>query len=282
VQLARSSGSGEFSEGVNFMSSNISKFFRWIGPSTGALTGIALAAAILSSPAKADEYDKKTLLTVDQPTQVYNTYLAPGTYMFRLLDWDRHIVELATPDRSRVINIILAIPAYRVFPTSKAEFTFWETPPGTPRAVRKWFYPGDTNGWEFQYPTKWQQVAAVAPAPAPPPAISESTVKPPAPSAAQNESETAQAVEQAPPPQPAPQEQSVQEQSNVEIAQNTPPANTPPIAQNNPPAPETPAPAPAQNLPQTASPYPLVALAGLLALVLGGVLRFTRTVGQNS
>ncbi len=252
------------------MSSNISKFFRWIGPSASALTGIALAATILSSPAKADDYDKKTLLTVDQPTQVFNTYLAPGTYMFRLLDWDRHIVELATQDRSRVFNIILAIPAYRVNVTSEAQFTFWETPPGTPRAVRRWFYPGDHDGWEFRYPTKWQQVAAVAAAPVPaPPAISQPAVT--APAAAEAESAAAQPVQETPPRPQAP------EQSNVEVAQNTPPANTPPE-----PAPsETPnQPAP-QNLPKTASPYPLFGLCGLLALALYAALRVTRTSAQN-
>jgi hypothetical protein len=266
--LARPSGSGEFRKEY-FMSSSISRFFRWIGPSASALTGIALAATILSSPAKADEYDKKTLLTVDQPTQVFNTYLAPGTYMFRLLDWDRHIVELATQDRSRVLNIILAIPAYRVNVTSNAQFTFYETPPGTPKAVRRWFYPGDHDGWEFRYPTKWQQIAAVATAPAPaPPVVSESALTPP-PAAVENESAAVQTAQQAPPAEQAP----------VEVAQNTPP---PEVAQNNPPPAPEPAPqAEPQPLPKTASPYPLFGLGGLLALGLYGALRFMRASTEN-
>jgi hypothetical protein len=247
------------------MSSNL---LKRIGISASALTAVVFAAGILTSPTKADEYDKKTLLTVDQPTQVFNTYLEPGTYMFRLLDWDRHIVELATQDRKRVLNIILAIPAYRVNVTGEAQFTFWETPPGTPKAVRKWFYPGDHDGWEFRYPTKWQQVAAVAvaPAPAPPPISQPAVTAPPAPEA---EAAPAPPVQQAPPPPQAP----------VEIAQNTPP---PEVAQNNPPpAPEPASQAEPQPLPKTASPYPLFGLGGLLALGLYTMLRVTRTSGQN-
>jgi len=244
-----------------------------VGISVGALTGLVLAANILTSPAQADEWDKKTLLTVDQPTQVYNTYLAPGTYMFRLLDWDRHIVEIATQDRSRVLNIVLAIPAYRVNLAGDAQFTFWETPPGTPKAVRKWFYPGDHDGWEFQYPTKWQQVAAVATAPAPaPPPISESAGTPP-PAAAETESAAAQTLQQAPPPEPAP------EQSNVVVAQNTPP---PEPAQNNaPPEAQPPSQAQTQPLPKTASPYPLFGLGGLLSLGFYTALRVSRASRQN-
>jgi hypothetical protein len=240
------------------------------------LTGLVISAGIFTSPAQADEWDKKTLLTIDQPTQVFNTYLAPGTYMFRLLDWDRHIVEVATQDRSRVLSIIIAIPAYRVALSGDAQFTFWETPPGTPKAIRKWYYPGDHDGQEFRYPTKWQQIAAVAAAPVPaPPALPQPAVAAAPPPAVQEESaaqaeSTAQAIQQGPPEQ-AP------EQSNVELAQNTPPA-----AQNNaPPAPEPASQPEAQPLPQTASPYPLFGLGGLLALGLYSMLRMTRTAGQN-
>ncbi len=245
-----------------------SHFLKRIGISAGALTGIVVAAAIITSRAQADQWDKMTLLTVDQPTQVGDTYLEPGTYMFRLLDWDRHIVEIATKDRSRVLNIILAIPAYRVEVTGDPQFTFYETPPETPKAVRTWFYPGDHDGQEFRYPTQWKQIAAVTPlvpAPQPPPAVQSEVAPAPAPVAAEPEPPAAQAVEQAP----------AAEQPPVEIAQVE-------IAQNN--AQEVPAPQPQpsqaedQTLPQTASPYPLIGLGGLLSLCLYALLRVKTVV----
>ena len=50
------------------------------------------------------------------------------------------------------MTTILAIPNYRLQPTGKTVFTFWETPPGQPKALRAWFYPGDNFGQEFAYP----------------------------------------------------------------------------------------------------------------------------------
>ncbi len=92
-----------------------SNLLKRIGVSAIALTGIGIAASIIVSRAQADEWDKMTLLTVDQPIQVgNNTYLEPGTYMFKLANSDRHIVQIFTKDRSHLINTIFAIPSYLV------------------------------------------------------------------------------------------------------------------------------------------------------------------------
>jgi len=241
-------------------------FLKRIGVSAAALAGIGLAASILTVRAHADQWDKMTLLTLDEPTQVSNTYLEPGTYMFKLANSDRHIVQIFTEDRSRLINTIIAFPSYRVFPTGDTQISYWETPPGTVKAVRTWFYPGDHDGQEFRYPTDLREIAAVIPLPAiaPEPPVSESALTPP-PAADQQEPPAAQALEQAPPAeqapveiaQNAPQETAPQiEQAPVEIAQNAPQDNADP-----------------QTLPKTASPYPLFGLGGLFALGLYAVLR---------
>jgi len=244
-----------------------SNLLKRIGISAIALTGIGIAAAIITSRAQADEWDKMTLLTVDQPTQVSNTYLEPGTYMFKLANSDRHIVQIFTKDRSHLINTIIAIPAYRVELTDGSQFTFWETPPGTAKAVKRWYYPGDHNGQEFRYPTNLRQVAMVTAAPAPAPPAPE-----PAPAPAPRALEQAPQAEQPPVEiaQTAPQETAPQaEQAPVEIAQNTPqdnPAPPAPVQSDNQPD-------QSQTLPQTASPYPLFGLGGLFALGLYAALR---------
>jgi len=213
------------------------------------LLGIALAPAAL-----AGEWDKLTYLTVNESIQVPNKVLPPGKYAMKLLDspGDRHIVQIFNADQTHLETTILAIPNYRLQPTGKTVFTFWETPPGQPKALRAWFYPGDNFGQEFAYPkSAATQIAAVSHQPVP---TTEAT----------KESEYKSAeVTTTPPPAPAPAPQQ-------EIAQNTPP---PP-----PPAPEAaPAPAPApQELPKTASPYPLVGLAGLLSLGLFALVRAFR------
>src|SRR5258708_24527717 len=83
------------------------------------------------------------------------THSAPtGTYVFKLADSlsDRHIVQIFNADETQIIATILAIPNYRLKPTGKSDFRFWETPAGNPRAMRAWFYPGDNFGQEFAYP----------------------------------------------------------------------------------------------------------------------------------
>jgi LPXTG-motif cell wall-anchored protein len=222
------------------------------------LGGVVLAAGFLASAARADEWDKKTVLTVqNQPIQIRDTVLQPGQYVLRLLDsqGDRHIVQIFDRYQTHIINTVLAVPAQRMEPTGHTTFTFWETPPGTAKAMRDWYYPGDDIGNEFPYPKHLQQIAMVQPAPAPP-----APAPAPAPQAsAQPEPETPAHSQ---PMQPA--EQPPAEQQPTQVAQNTAP----------PAAPAT-NPAPSQ-LPKTGSPYPLIGFSGVLLLGLYGLLRLKR------
>jgi LPXTG-motif cell wall-anchored protein len=219
------------------------------------LCAVAMTGGFVAYRAQADEWNKKTILTVDQPIQVTHTVLQPGKYVFRLLDSnsDRHIVQIFDGDQTHVIDTILAIPNYRLQPTGKSQFTFWETPPGTARALRAWFYPGDNFGQEFPYPKQLAmlEVPATAPAPAPPVVTPEPVPQP------------------APPPAPAPQTmtQPPTPREPVQIAQSAPP-----------PAPEPPPPPPQQpeTLPKTGSSYPMIGLGGLLSLCGYGLLRMKR------
>jgi hypothetical protein len=206
--------------------------------------------------AQADQWDKKTILTVEQPIQVTETLLEPGQYVLKLAnsDSDRHIVQIFNSDQTRIIDTVLAIPNYRLQPTGHSRFAFWETPPGNAKALRAWFYPGDNFGQEFRYPKHLAMLVTAAPAlPAPePPAVAAPQAEPPAP------------------PQPEPQsmlEEPHQETQPIETAQNTPP----------------PAPAPSpteeqapEKLPATASLYPLVGSFGLLSFGVYGLLRLKR------
>jgi hypothetical protein len=263
----------------NIMSSHI---LGRIGISGAVVGAVLLAAGIVTSRAQADSWDKMTLLTVDQPTQVSDAYLAPGTYMLKLANSDRHIVQIFTKDRQHLIDTIIAIPSYRVNLTGNTEITFWETPPGSARAVREWFYPGDNDGQEFRYPAQLRQIAAVTPQPALLPR-SDSDATPPAPVATEPETPAPQALNQAPAAEPAPPAEPVQiaQATPVETAQNAPQE----IAQNN--APEAPAPQPQpqaadQTLPQTGSPYPLFGLCGILALGLYAGLRLHGPAHESS
>jgi len=104
--------------------------------------------------AMADQWNKRTILTVNEPIQVPGKVLQPGKYVMRLMDSpsNRHIVQIFNEREDQLQTTVLAIPNYRLQPTGQTEFQWWETPAGQPRAMRAWFYPGDNFGQEFAYP----------------------------------------------------------------------------------------------------------------------------------
>jgi len=247
----------------------------------GKHTIAAVAAATLwisTAPnVRADEWNKKTVLTIDEAVQVPNTVLQPGTYVFKLLDSpsNRHIVQIFDKDEKHLITTILAIPNYRLTPKGKSEFTFWEVPAGQPPAMRAWFYPGNLFGQEFAYPKNAStQIAAYTKTAVPTTAAQSEEEMKAAPVTATNETgQTAdldkqtytrseepapQVAEVAPPPPPVP------------VAEQAPAPPPPPAAEPEP----QPAPIPSE-LPQTASQLPAIALLGVSLLAAGfGLVKF--------
>lgn len=120
------------------------------------LVGLALTLLVgmFLNPARADQWNKKTILTFSQPIEVPGKVLPAGTYTFRLLDSMsyRHIVQIWNEDGTQLITTILAIPNYRLKPTEETVIKFHERPGDSPEALRAWFYPGDNFGQEFVYP----------------------------------------------------------------------------------------------------------------------------------
>jgi len=115
---------------------------------------VCLGALTFAPNAVADQWNKRTIITVGEPIQVPGKVLQPGKYVMKLMDSpsNRHIVQIFNENESQLQTTILAIPNYRLQPTGKTEFGWWETPAGQPRAMRAWFYPGDNFGQEFAYP----------------------------------------------------------------------------------------------------------------------------------
>ena len=118
-----------------------------------ALLSFAALTVALAPAVHADAWDKKTIATFSQSIEIPGKILAPGTYVFKLMDSpsDRHIVRIMNEREDQVVATVLAIPNYRLEPKSKTVFTFYEMPGGQPEVLREWFYPGDNFGQEFAY-----------------------------------------------------------------------------------------------------------------------------------
>ncbi len=115
---------------------------------------LVLFGAALATSVRADQYNKKTVMTFDQPIEIPGQVLPAGTYTFKLADSpsDRHIVQIFNADGTRIIATILAINDYRLAPTGKTVIKFAERSGDNPEALKAWFYPGDNFGQEFVYP----------------------------------------------------------------------------------------------------------------------------------
>ncbi len=215
---------------------------------------LALLLFVFLPITRADEWNKKTIITFDKPVEIPGMVLPAGTYVFRLADSqsDRHIVQVLNKDENHVYATILAIPDYRLQPTGQTVIQFEERAANAPQAIQAWFYPGDNYGDEFVYPeVRARQIAQASNQPV------LATKAPP-----QTPSEMKTAPVETVKPETTPQKQ-------TEVAQAAPPP-APPQQTEQQPAPSA---APAQPLPKTASPLPLIGLLGLSSLGIGGVLR---------
>ena len=230
---------------------------------TGTVFCLALVGSAFSPGAKADEWNQRTVVTFSAPVEIPPVHvkgwgvLPAGTYVFRVLDSqsDRHIVQIFNKDETQCLATILAIPDYRLKPTSKTVITFRERPAGQPEALRAWFYPGMSWGAEFVYPkSRAVEIAKATNTPVlflavdVPVEVAAPIMKADDPVVVQLKKTPIKAI------QPTGEE--------VELAQVV----TPPPAQKLVANSTTPTQVAAATMPKTASPLPLIALLGLLAL----------------
>src|SRR6266852_9720940 len=219
---------------------------------------MALIGAILTPTAKADDWNRKTVISFSGPVEIPGVHLKgfsilpAGTYVFKILDSqsDRHIVQIFSKDELTVYATILAIPNFRLKATDKTVMTFRERPVGQPEALRAWFYPGRNWGEEFVYP----KAIAIE--------LAKATNTPVLFTEAEIPLEVAAPIKSADEPvvvqlKQAPIMAIKPTGEEVRLAEvvTPPPAQTEVAEQTLP-----------VELPKTASPFPLIGLFGLLAL----------------
>jgi len=229
--------------------------------------GLSLIGTILAPSARADAWNRKSVITFSGPVEIPGVHLKgwgvlpAGTYVFKILDSqsNRHIVQIFSEDERTVYATILAIPNYRLKATDKTVITFRERPAGQPEALRAWFYPGRNWGEEFVYPkAKAVELAKTTNVPVlfTPAEIPLEVTEPVQSASAPVVVELKQAPIMA--VQPSGEE--------VQVAQVV----TPP-----PPQELEPTVLAQTSLPATASPAPLIGLLGLLTLVGAFAVRAT-------
>ena len=112
---------------------------------TAAALGLLTAGLVPSM--RADDNNKETRMTINGPLQVQDTLLAPGQYVFKLIE--PGVVSIHNADRTRPEGIIMGWPAYRINAGEKKVFTVSEAQGNQPATLKFWFYQGDNSGLEF-------------------------------------------------------------------------------------------------------------------------------------
>jgi hypothetical protein len=120
------------------------------------LSGSLALSFLMTKPLMADDWNKRVDFQFNAPVEIPGKVLAPGKYVFELLDSDsdRSIVQVYSEDsngKQSPVTMIQAIPAYIANIPDKPVIRFEERPSGSPEAIHSWFYPGEHTGWEFVY-----------------------------------------------------------------------------------------------------------------------------------
>ena len=103
-----------------------------------SMFSVILVLCLGAARVTAQPLDKRVLFTFSAPVSLPGRTLPPGQYLFRIPDLtsSRNLVQVLSADGTK---------SYGVF------FTM-ETPATMTHAIRTWWYPGDSTGFEFIYP----------------------------------------------------------------------------------------------------------------------------------
>ena len=129
------------------------KIVRGAALALGTMLLFIVFGVTLAPGARADQWDKKTVVTFSDAVEIPGQVLPAGTYVFKLanLASERHIVQVWNADENQLLATILTIPNTRLEAPDQSIFQLEERPGDSPMALKVWFYPGNNEGEEFLY-----------------------------------------------------------------------------------------------------------------------------------
>jgi hypothetical protein len=101
-----------------------------------------------------DESNWPTRITFDEPFQVGNLSLAPGTYEFYLASSpvSRNVIVIYSEDNRRWEGMVMGINVSKKDTPQLSVFTFSEMGADRPQRLEYWFFPEWNRGIKFLYP----------------------------------------------------------------------------------------------------------------------------------
>ena len=121
------------------------------------LLAIAVLTGLLISPrvTRADDWDKKTIVTFDQDVEIPGQVLPAGTYVFKLLrnSPNPFIVQVWEQEETQLLSTLMTVGDSYPNRSGKPYFVLdmTGTEEGYPPVVVSWFFGGGDDGRDFIY-----------------------------------------------------------------------------------------------------------------------------------
>jgi Protein of unknown function (DUF2911) len=116
---------------------------------------VLLLTLSLSPGVKADDWNKKTVVTFDQDVEIPGQVLPAGTYVFKLFpgNSERFIVQVWSEGESQLLATLMTVGDTYPNESGKPYFVLdmTGTNEGYPPAVVSWFFAGSNEGRDFIY-----------------------------------------------------------------------------------------------------------------------------------
>ncbi len=115
------------------------------------VVSLGLLAGFFANPLKADDFNKETIVKIDNPMQVQNTVLVPGSYIFELagMQTSQNVVYIFNADNNHLVTTIIGNTAYRPQPDDNKILTFYPVASGQVTALKTWYFAGENTGVQF-------------------------------------------------------------------------------------------------------------------------------------
>jgi len=125
---------------------------------------LGLLALFTAATALATPFDKRTTFTFSQPVAVPGVTLPAGSYVFRIANTiqGRDVIQVLSADGRTPYAMFFSLRTLAGEPVDRPEIRFLETAADMPLAIRAWWYPAETQGYEFVYPRAQARLLAAS------------------------------------------------------------------------------------------------------------------------
>ena len=116
------------------------------------VVSLGLLAGFFANPLKADDFNKETIVRINNPMKVGDVVLPPGKYDFQLAltQTNMNVVYIRDARNFHLVATVIGNAAYRIAAHGKPAWTFYPSVPGNVAALKTWYFAGETDGIQFR------------------------------------------------------------------------------------------------------------------------------------